>query len=54
MKNGIDMAIYKGEGVLLMLVDLSATINHSMLIRKFESRLGFTGPALRWLEAYSA
>ena len=57
MKNDIDTAIDRGEGVLLILLYLSVTfdtINHSIPIRRLESRLGFTGPALRWLETYLA
>ena len=55
IRNDILMNMNNQEVTLLVLLDLSAafdTINHTLLLRRLQSRFGFTGTALAWLRSY--
>ena len=54
VKSDIDIAIDQGDGVLLLLLDLSSafdTIDHSILLRRLKT-LGITSTAIKWLDSY--
>ena len=53
--NDILICIDKGNGVILVLLELSAafdTIDHKILIDRLCDRIGVTGKALAWLKSY--
>jgi hypothetical protein len=53
--NDLLHAVDSKQCVLLSLLDLSAafdTINHSVLLQRFEQAMGITGAALEWLKSY--
>jgi hypothetical protein len=53
--NDLLHAVDSKQCVLLTLLDLSAafdTINHSVLLQRFEQAMGITGAALEWLKSY--
>ena len=55
IRNDILMNMNNQEVTLLVLLDLSAafdTIDHTLLLRRLQSRFGFTGTALAWLRSY--
>ena len=55
IKNDIDLAMNKGQGVLLLLLDLSAafdTLDHSTLLNRLSSDVGINGTALNWFKSY--
>ena len=55
IKNDIDLALDRGDGVFLVLLDLSAafdTIDHTILIDRLETWRGITGTVLKWLKTY--
>ena len=55
IKNDIDVALDGGDGVLLVLLDLSAafdTIYHTILLDRLEHCCGITGVALQWMRSY--
>ena len=55
VKSDIDSALAEGDGVLLLLLDLSAAfdlVDHPMLLDRLETLLGITGTARRWMESY--
>jgi hypothetical protein len=57
VKSDINLALDKGEGVLLLLLDLSAafdTVDHQILLRRLENDLGVRGVALRCFTSYLA
>ena len=54
-KNDIDVALDQGDGVLLVLLDLSTafdTIDHKIMLSRTKSYCGITGNALKWLKSY--
>jgi hypothetical protein len=53
--NDILLAIDRGNGVIVVLLDLSAafdTIDHDLLINRLAERIGITGRALDWFRSY--
>ena len=55
IKNDIELALDCSEGVLMVLLDLSAafdTIDHAILLDRLKSRIGISGAALQWLKSY--
>ena len=55
IRNDILMNMNNQEVTLLVLLALSAafdTIDHTLLIRRLQSRFGFTGTAIAWLRSY--
>ena len=55
IKSDIDGALDRGQGVILVLLDMSAafdTIDHGILLSRLESRLGISGAALGWFRSY--
>ncbi len=55
VKSDIDLALDAGDGMLLVLLDLSAafdTLDHSILLERLESCCGITGTARDWLKSY--
>ena len=55
IRNDILMNMNNQEVTLLVLLDLSTafdTIDHTLLLRRLQSRFGFTGTALAWLRSY--
>ncbi len=55
VQNDILMSMDKGEVTLLLLLDLSAafdTLDHSILLKRLESRFGINGMALKWIKSY--
>jgi len=55
IRNDILMNMNNQEVTLLVLLDLNTafdTIDHTLLLRRLQSRFGFTGTALAWLRSY--
>ena len=55
IRNDILMNMNNQEVTLLVLLDLSPafdTIDHTLLLRRLQSRFGFTGTELAWLRSY--
>jgi hypothetical protein len=55
IQNDILMGLDSGQGVILVLLDLSAafdTIDHSILVSRLQSRIGIHDPAKQWFESY--
>ncbi len=55
IKAYMDTILYDKDGVLLVMLDLSAafdTLDHAILLNRLEDSVGVTGAALRWLESY--
>jgi hypothetical protein len=55
VKNDIDIALDEGDGILLLLTDLSAafdTVDHSILLERMSSLIGVRGTALQWITSY--
>ncbi len=55
IKNDFDLALDRGQGVALVLLDLSAafdTIDHCILLERLENHCGITGCALEWVRSY--
>ena len=55
IKNDIDLALDRGQGTLLLLLDLSAafdTLHHDILLKRLSSTVGVRGVALKWMESY--
>eukprot|EP00918_Siedleckia_nematoides_P075133 GHVU01164303.1.p1 GENE.GHVU01164303.1~~GHVU01164303.1.p1 ORF type:complete len:263 (+),score=7.91 GHVU01164303.1:941-1729(+) len=55
IKMDIDEVLDQGDGVLLVLLDLSAafdTIDHEILLQRVHQRAGVEGVALQWLRSY--
>jgi len=53
--NDILTALDRKQSVVLLLLDLSAafdTLDHNIMLRILENRLGITGVALKWLKSY--
>ena len=53
--NDILRAVDNHHHVILVLLDLSAafdTLDHSILLQRFQERFGITGNALRWMTSY--
>lgn len=55
VKGDIDTALGEGDGLLLLLLDLSAafdTVDHPLLLQRLSTLLGVKDTAKRWLESY--
>ena len=55
MTNDILTSLDKGNAVLLVTLDISAafdTVNHRMLLDRYQSYFGIEGTALKWLASY--
>ena len=55
IKDDIDLALDQREGMLLVLLDLSAafdTIDHQILLDRLECACGVTGRVHQWLSSY--
>ena len=55
VKSDIDTALAEGDGMLLLLLDLSSafdTVDHSLLLERLETLTGVTGAAKEWLVSY--
>jgi len=55
IKADMDMMIDQGDGILLVLLDLSAafdTIDHRILLDRLQHHVGITGVALDWVQSY--
>ena len=53
--NDILLSLDEGKSVLLVTLDVSAafdTVNHSMLLRRYEREFGITGTTLNWMTSY--
>ena len=53
--NEILMSLDKGEEVILILLDFSSafdTINHDILLKRLEHKLGICDQALKWFQSY--
>lgn len=51
----INLALDQGDGILLVLLDLSAafdTIDHEILLERLRLRCGITGSAFEWIQSY--
>jgi hypothetical protein len=49
------MSLNSGEAVFMSMLDLSAafdTVDHRILVRRFEQSLGVHGTALKWIQSY--
>ena len=55
IKADMDKILDDGDGVLLVMLDLSAafdTLDHKILFRRLEETVGIKGAALEWLKSY--
>jgi hypothetical protein len=55
IQNDILMGLDSGQGMILVLLDLSAafdTIDHDILVSRLQSRIGIQDPAKQWFESY--
>jgi len=55
VKNDVDTALDEGDGVLVLLTDLSAafdTVDHSILLDRMSAIIGLRGTALCWIRSY--
>jgi len=55
IKNDIDSALDKGQGVVLLLLDLSAAfdaLDHNILITRLTEEVGIQSSALEWCKSY--
>lgn len=55
IKNDIDSALDRGQGVLLLLLDLSAAfdaLDHKVLLTRLSTEVGIRGKALEWFSSY--
>ena len=46
------MALDSGCSVFLLMLDLSATIDHSIMLYTLANRFGIKGKVLQWFESY--
>ncbi len=57
IKSDIDQALDRGQGALLVLLDLSAafdTLDHGILLNRLNRRCGISGNVLNWFRSYLA
>ena len=55
IKCDIDTALERGEGTLLLLLDLSAafdTLDHHIILDRLSQCVGISGQALKWFDSY--
>jgi hypothetical protein len=55
VQNDIMKAVDSGSGVILVMLDLSAAfdkVDHEILLRRLEKRLGVKGTVLQWFRSY--
>jgi hypothetical protein len=55
IKSDVDAILDEGDGVALVLLDLSCafdTLDHATLIKRMEEYFGITGTALSWIKSY--
>ena len=56
VNDAIDRGLNRGEGTLLVLLDLSAafaTVDHNTLLSRLRGVMGIRGSALHWLKSYT-